>query len=175
VTAAAYQATAEVLRLISEWHRDPQPVFDAIVQMSTRLCEANYGFLMRYDGAMLSVAAQSAVTNAEMESALRAYPRPATRETITGRTVLDGRVVQIRDIQKEPTYGLRVIQQAGWRTGAQALVCRCFSRVFPSARSSCGAGESSVRSAMRTRKARGPGSASRSAASSSSSTAGGSR
>jgi two-component system NtrC family sensor kinase len=117
VTDAAYQATAEVLRLISEWQRDPQPVFDVIVQMSTRLCEANYGFLMRYDGTMLSVAAQSDATSAEMQAVLQTYPQLVSHEGITGRTVLDGRVVQIRDIQTDRTCGHAMFQRAGWRTG----------------------------------------------------------
>src|SRR5437867_10505979 len=43
-------ATAEILRVISSSPRDVQPVFDAIVRTGARLCEADYGFLARYDG-----------------------------------------------------------------------------------------------------------------------------
>src|SRR5438874_7347212 len=55
-------ATAEVLRVISSSPTDVQPVFDAIVETAAHLCEADYGFLARYDGASMAIVAQSGAT-----------------------------------------------------------------------------------------------------------------
>ena len=43
-------ATAEVLRVISASQGELQPVFEAILQNATRICEANFGNLVLYDG-----------------------------------------------------------------------------------------------------------------------------
>jgi nitrate/nitrite-specific signal transduction histidine kinase len=42
--------TAEILRVISSSPTDLQPVFDAIVETATRLSEADFGAIHRFDG-----------------------------------------------------------------------------------------------------------------------------
>ena len=51
-----------------------QPVFDAIVRSGARLCEADYGFLARYDGTSMSIVAHSGATDEEIKAMLRVYP-----------------------------------------------------------------------------------------------------
>jgi GAF domain-containing protein len=119
VTEALEQqtATAEILRVISSSPTDVQPVFDAIVRTGAHLCEAAYGFLARYDGTSMAIVAHSGATDEEIEAVLRVYPMAPTPDSLGGRTILEGAVVHILDVRRDPTYGRRVIQEAGWRTG----------------------------------------------------------
>src|SRR5262245_8622867 len=110
-------ATSEILRVISSSPTDVQPVFDAIVGTGVRLCEAAYGFLARYDGVSMAIVAHFGATNEEIETVLRLYPMAPTPGSLGGRTILERAVVHIHDVRNEPTYGPRVIQDAGWRTG----------------------------------------------------------
>ena len=47
---AREEATSEVLRVISSSPRDPKPVFEAILQNATRICEAKFGALFLCEG-----------------------------------------------------------------------------------------------------------------------------
>jgi two-component system, NtrC family, sensor kinase len=110
-------ATSEILRVISSSPTDVQPVFDAVVRTGVSLCEADYGFLARYDGTSMAIVAHSGATAKEMEAVLRVYPMAPTRDSLGGRTILERAVVHIPDVRNDSTYGQRVIQDAGWRTG----------------------------------------------------------
>jgi GAF domain-containing protein len=110
-------ATADILRVISSSPTDVQPVFDTIVRTGARLCEADYGFLARYDGTSMAIVAHSGATDEEIEAVLRVYPMAPTPDSLGGRTILERAVVQIPDVCSDPTYGPRMIQDAGWRTG----------------------------------------------------------
>src|SRR5262249_206916 len=55
-------ATSEVLRVISSSPGELEPVFQAMLAHATRLCEANFGVLYRFDGHVFhAVALQDAV------------------------------------------------------------------------------------------------------------------
>jgi signal transduction histidine kinase len=110
-------ATSEILRVISSSPTDVQPVFDAIVRTGVRLCETDYGFLARYDGTLMAIVAHSGATDEEIEAVLRVYPMAPTSDSLGGRTILERAVVHIPDVSSDPTYGLRVMQDARWRTG----------------------------------------------------------
>jgi transcriptional regulator with GAF, ATPase, and Fis domain len=51
-------ATAEVLRVISSSPGDLEPVFRAMLENATRICEAKFGILFRFDGTNFHPAAQ---------------------------------------------------------------------------------------------------------------------
>src|SRR5438552_912254 len=50
-------ATSEVLRVISSSPGELQPVFEAILENATRICEASFGNLLLYEGSTFRVAA----------------------------------------------------------------------------------------------------------------------
>src|SRR5207244_9892038 len=72
-------ATSHTLRVTYGSPTDVQPVFDAIVRSGARLCEADYGFLARYDGTSMSIVAHSSATDEEIKAMLRVYPRSEER------------------------------------------------------------------------------------------------
>src|SRR5262249_61402213 len=51
-------ATSEILRVIASSPTDLQPVFDTIAASATRLCDGLYGMVFRFDGELITVAAQ---------------------------------------------------------------------------------------------------------------------
>jgi signal transduction histidine kinase len=61
-------ATAEVLRIISSSPGELEPVFQAMLANATRICEAKFGVLFRYDGETLRAAAWVGVPPAYEQS-----------------------------------------------------------------------------------------------------------
>src|SRR5262249_26320024 len=77
-------ATGEILRVIARSPTDVQPVFDAIVGMGARLCEADFAMLARYDGTPMSLVAHSRATDEEIDAVGQVYPMGPTPETLGG-------------------------------------------------------------------------------------------
>src|SRR5262245_26939916 len=111
-----HTATGEILRIISSFPNDVQPVFDAIAKSGTTLCDAAWGAVIRFDGQLLTLVAQHNMTPGELELLSRTYPRTPTRGRATGRAIIDRRTVHVPDIREDPDY-LSPFQQAlGFRT-----------------------------------------------------------
>jgi GAF domain-containing protein len=109
-------ATSEILRVISGSTTDVQPVFGAIVQSATRLCDAAFGGAFRFDGQLVTLAGHYNATSVELDIWRRRYPTPATRGHATGRAIVDRRIIHIPDIREDPEYTSPTRQQLGWRT-----------------------------------------------------------
>ncbi len=109
-------ATSEILRVISSSPTDLQPVFDAIIQSATRLCEGNSGGLYRYDGQFLDIAAAFRLTPETWEALRRSHPAPPTRAHAGGRAVLDRTLVHIPDVTLDPEYHYEPAAVGGYRS-----------------------------------------------------------
>ena len=98
-------ATSEILRVISSSPTDVQPVFQTIVESACRLCSGTFSGLGTFDGEFVHLEAQHNLTPAVLGTAQRIFPLAPTRRLGLGRAILDGAVVHIPDISKDPEYG----------------------------------------------------------------------
>ena len=95
-------ATSEILGVISQSPTDVQPVFNAIAKSAARLCDGIRGIVYRLDGHIVRMVAHHNA-NPEGWAAYQAlYPRPLSRQTNSGRAMLEGRVAITEDIEADP-------------------------------------------------------------------------
>src|SRR5712692_6280258 len=118
-------ATADILRVISASPSDVSPVFRAIVRSATRLCDATFGTVFRFDGELITVAANQDLTPEEIAITNTVYPAPATRGIASGRAIVDRAVVHISDIRNDPDYVARApVNALGYRTALAVPMLR---------------------------------------------------
>ena len=97
-------ATGEILGVLSRSPTDVQPVFDTIAESAARLCNAQFCFVFRFDGALLHFVAHHGLEREAIETVRRAYPAEAGQGSGAGRAVLSGVVVQIPDMNADADY-----------------------------------------------------------------------
>jgi GAF domain-containing protein len=97
-------ATSEVLRVISSSPTNIQPVFEAIVQSATRLCDASFGSAHQFEKHLITLDAQHGMTPEQLQIGKERFPTSATRETAVGRAIMDRRVIHIEDVSTDPEY-----------------------------------------------------------------------
>ena len=101
-------ATAEILRVISSSPGDLPPVFEAILENATRICEAKFGNLWLREGDKFRIVAMHG-GSPEYREYLFAEPLIVLNaQDAVSRVVSHREVIQIDDISKAPTYGMRM-------------------------------------------------------------------
>jgi GAF domain-containing protein/anti-sigma regulatory factor (Ser/Thr protein kinase) len=95
-------ATAEVLGVINSSPGDLAPVFDAMLEKATRLCEGDQGLLWTFDGECFQAAALMGVSP-EFADFLRQPLRPAPTLPL-GRVMCGESPVHVADMKLEPVY-----------------------------------------------------------------------
>jgi GAF domain-containing protein len=108
-------ATREVLDLISRTPTNVQPVFDAIIESAVRLCDAVFGVVWRYDGALLHYAASHNFTPDVLDQIFKTYPKRPDRSIAAGRAILDGRIAHVPDMLTDPEYAHNLALAGNWR------------------------------------------------------------
>ncbi|MGB8745616.1 MAG: GAF domain-containing protein, partial [Pseudolabrys sp.] len=117
-------ATSEVLKVISSSPGELEPVFNAMLENATRICEAKFGVLFLYEGDAFRVMALHGAPPAYAEERHR-DPRIGIPEgTALARIVETRQTVQVADIQSEPVYSNDPQRRAGiiGSAGARTLI-----------------------------------------------------
>src|SRR5262245_21478476 len=117
-------ATSEVLQVISSSPGQLEPVFQAILENATRICEAKFGTLYLCEGDALRTIAIYGAPAAFAEARRRNPMIRPNPEITLGRALATKRAVQIGDVQDEPDYanappgttGAQLAKLAGART-----------------------------------------------------------
>ena len=109
-------ATADVLKVISRSTFDLQAVLDALVESAARLCDASNAFIYRRDGQAYRLDSTFGFSP-EYKAYMIERPIAPGRETLVGRTTIEGKVVHILDALNDPEYTWRESQlRGGYRT-----------------------------------------------------------
>jgi signal transduction histidine kinase len=97
-------ATAEILRVISSTPTDTQPVFEAIVRNATKLCEAAYANVFRFEGEMLHWSASDGWPPDLMAEIRGNWPMQPNRSRAAGRVILERQTVRVEDTRSDSEY-----------------------------------------------------------------------
>jgi len=109
-------ATSEVLKVISRSTFDLQTVLNTLVESAARLCEANMGVIGRPKGQSYYWEATYEFTREFAEFAAN-HPARIDRGTVSGRVLLERKIVQVPDVLADPEYKYSSGQKiGGYRT-----------------------------------------------------------
>jgi len=97
-------ATAEVLQVINSSPGDLAPVFDAMLEKATRLCDAKFSNLLLYDGQAFTAVADRNLPLAYAQ-AIGAGPIRPGPNTALGRTIQTKGPVHVTDMLEDVAYG----------------------------------------------------------------------
>jgi GAF domain-containing protein len=106
-------ATSDVLRVISGSPTDVQPVLDAIAQRAAILCQAKLGFVARFDGTLLHMAAFHGASAEALETMRSMYPvDPSTGGSVAARVIRTLAPAQVPDVLADEQYAHKAAAKA---------------------------------------------------------------
>ena len=108
----ALRAAADILKLISDGRFNLKTVLDRLVESAVRLCEADGANIFQRDGDIFRVTASHGYSP-ELTEFMFGQRITPSRNSLSGRTVLDRAVVHIPDIKADPDYTWAGPQQFG--------------------------------------------------------------
>ncbi len=109
-------ATSEVLQVITRSTFNLQTVLDTLVELATRLCEAQDAIIFLPSGEVYRAAARHGYSR-EYHKFIESNPIAINQGSVVGRTAIDKQLVHIPDVLADPNYTRHDAQRlAGYRT-----------------------------------------------------------
>jgi GAF domain-containing protein len=117
---AQQTATAEVLQVINTSPGNLAPAFEAMLERAISFCQADEGLLANRNGHEFEVVATRS-SRPEMIALSVGTRFAIDRETVSGRAMLEGRTVHIRDVEADPDYRNPRLGKVGTLLGVPLL------------------------------------------------------
>ena len=108
--------TSEILRVISSSPTDVQRVLDAVAENATRLCGATDALIYRVEAGMILRVAHFGPVPSVSDT------RPVTRETVTGRSIIERRAIHVHDLVAELAHG-EYAETQNLQGGIRTVLC----------------------------------------------------
>src|SRR5437867_3719267 len=105
-------ATSEVLKVISRSTFDLQPVLEILIENATKLCDAPFGSIFRFDGEAMRAGAVYGAS-AEFREFLQHNDIRPGRGSVVGRVAVVRQTVHVLDVLADPEYQLSEHQRIG--------------------------------------------------------------